>query len=122
MITFPLALQAQGSILKPDKQTEYNNNINKLAAETDYSTEDNLEAVLGRVVRGILSVLGSVFLILLFLAGNLWMRAGGNEEKIDKAKKQIKTLIIGLVLIIAAYAISFWVINALVGGSGSLIQ
>ncbi len=45
----------------------------------------------------------------MFLAGNTWMRAGGNQEKVTKAQKQIQSLIIGLILILAAYAISFWI-------------
>ncbi len=119
--TLPFLVQAQG-ILKPEKQTQYDNNLKELATNTDYSTEDSLETIIGRVVRTILTVLGSVFLILMFLAGNLWMRASGNQEKVDKAKRQIKTLIIGLALIIVAYALSFWIISALVGGTGSLVK
>ena len=118
----PIFVQAQGGILKPDKQTEFNDNIQQLASSTDYSTQDTLDAVLGRIIRTVLSVLGSVFLILMFFAGWLWMRASGNQEKVDKAKKQIKTLVIGLVSIIAAYALSSWVVRLLVSGSGSLVQ
>ena len=118
----PIFVQAQGGILKPDKQTEFNDNIQQLASSTDYSTQDTLDAVLGRIIRTVLSVLGSVFLILMFFAGWLWMRASGNQEKVDKAKKQIKTLVIGLVIIIAAYALSSWVVRLLVSGSGSLVQ
>lgn len=118
----PIFVQAQSTILKPDKQTEFNDNIQQLASSTDYSTEDTLDAVLGRIIRTVLSVLGSVFLILMFFAGWLWMRASGNQEKVDKAKKQIKTLVIGLVIIIAAYALSSWIVRILVSGSGSLVQ
>lgn len=113
---------AQNSILKPEKIDEFNQNINNLAAETDYSTEENLDVIIGRVVRTVLSVIGSVFLIFMFLAGWKWMRAGGNEEAVSKAKKQISSLVIGLVVILAAYAASYWILNALVGPSGLLAE
>ncbi len=122
MVFLPLFAQAQGGILKPDKQTDYTNNLQQLASSTDYSTEDTLEASLGRIIRTVLAVLGSVFLILMFFAGWLWMRSSGNQEKVDKAKKQIKSLVIGLILIIAAYAVSAWVVRILTSGSGALIN
>lgn len=122
LTALPLLVTAQGSLLKPGKEAEYNSNLQKLASSTDYSTEDSLEMIIGRIVRTILTVLGTVFLILMFLAGNLWMRASGNQERVDKAKKQIKSLLIGLAIIIAAYALSSWIIGALVGSSGSLVN
>jgi len=42
------------------------------------------------------------------------MTAGGNEEKIKDAKKRLQHSIIGLVVIVAAFAIATYVANILV--------
>lgn len=95
-------------LLKPSKVNEYNENINRMAGQTGYSTADTLEGMLGTVIRILLGMLGIVFVFLMFIAGQNWMRAGGNEEKITKAKNQIQSLVIGLIIVLGAYAISSW--------------
>lgn len=59
------------------------------------------------MVNGLLTLLGLIFLILLVYAGVLWATARGNEEQITKAKTIIKRAVIGLVIVLAAYGISF---------------
>lgn len=101
-------LPTSAQLLKPSKVNEYNENINNMAGQSGYSTADTLEKNLGTVIRILLSILGTVFVFLMFIAGQNWMRAGGNEEKIAKAKRQIWSLVIGLVVVLGAYAISSW--------------
>jgi hypothetical protein len=57
----------------------------------------------------------------MLVAGYKWMTAGGNEEKVKEAKSQIQHAIIGLAIIIMAYAITYFVFEALgdsMGGGG----
>ena len=65
------------------------------------------------LVYSLLSLLGVVFLGLTIYAGIMWMIAEGDEAKVEKAKKILTQSVIGLVIILAAYAISFFVINAI---------
>lgn len=102
-------INVNADLLNDDKKEEFQDNVNSIAINTGYSTNESLEDIIGNAIRVVLSVLGVVFLLLMVLAGQNWMRAGGNEEKVQKAKKQIKSLVIGLIIILAAYAISFWV-------------
>jgi len=97
----------KADLLNSEKRNEFNNNVNEIASQTGMPT-DNLEDIIGNIIRIVLASLGTVFLILMFWAGNTWMRANGNEEKISKAKNQIASLTIGLIIILAAYAISSW--------------
>ncbi len=109
LLTFifsPIFVKAD--ILNNEKKNEFNNNVNEIASQTGMPT-DNLEDIIGNIIRIVLASLGTVFLILMFLAGNTWMRANGNEEKIKKATNQINSLIIGLIIVFAAYALSSWV-------------
>ena len=51
-------------------------------------------------------VAGLAFL-LYFLMGALgWLTAGGDKQKLDNSRDRITTALIGLVLVIAAYAIT----------------
>lgn len=68
---------------------------------------------IGVAVYALLSLMGVVFLVLIIYAGITWMTAEGDEAKVEKAKKILTQAIIGLIIILAAYAISLFVINAL---------
>ena len=50
--------------------------------------------------------MGVVFLILMIYGGYLWMLARGNEQEVEKAKNIIQNALIGLVIVLAAYAIT----------------
>lgn len=69
-------------------------------------------AVLGRLVNPLLGVMGSIFLILIIIAGLIWMTAQGNEDKVAKAKKIINTSIVGLLLVTFAYVIAYFLVNS----------
>ncbi len=65
------------------------------------------------IIRIILGFLGIVAVIIILLGGFKWMTAGGNEDKVGEAKKLITAGIIGLVIIVAAFAIATFVLNSL---------
>ncbi len=75
------------------------------------SWEESLVLAIGLIIRTILSLLGVIFLILILYAGFLWMTAGGNEEQLTKAKNLLKNSAIGLAIVLAAYAITYFVIG-----------
>jgi len=115
-LIFTLILSpAQAALINTNKAQEFNNNINLLANKTDYNTEITLENRISTIIRIIVATLGVIFLVLLFWAGNNWMQAAGNEEKVKKAQASIMNLLIGLVLILTAYALS-------AGFSGLLVK
>ncbi|MDD4995087.1 MAG: pilin [Patescibacteria group bacterium] len=70
--------------------------------------------IVGNIITVLLSLLGVIFFVLLIYGGFLWMTSQGKEETVKKAKQLITDAIIGLVIILAAYAISAFVIDALV--------
>lgn len=78
------------------------------------STEANsLAGIVGTVIQAFLSLLGVIFLVLIIYAGFNWMTAQGEEEKVTKAKDTLTRAVIGLIITIAAYAISVWVLGKL---------
>jgi hypothetical protein len=72
------------------------------------------EEVIGQIIYYAITFVGVIFLALTIYAGLLWMTAGGNEEKIKKAKKLITNSVIGLVIVLSAAAITDYILTKLV--------
>lgn len=77
------------------------------------NTETSLNQIIATIIQSVLSLLGVIFLILIIYGGITWMTAEGEEAKVEKAQKIIKNAVIGLIIVIGAYAISYFVLNAL---------
>lgn len=91
------------------------------ASATGLSTVD-IRTYVSRIIRYFLGLLGIIAVSLMIYAGYLWMTSGGSAEKIDKAKKIMTNAVIGLVIIVSAYAIVEFLLRAVgalppVGGS-----
>ena len=71
------------------------------------------------IIKIVLGFLGIIFLVLILYAGFSWMTSGGNEEKISKAKKIMTAAVVGAAIVLAAYAITFFVVDALLEATGS---
>lgn len=61
------------------------------------------------VIRVMLSLVGTFFVAYAVYAGYLIMTAAGEEDKITKAKSILQQGIIGLVVVLSAYSIAFFV-------------
>jgi hypothetical protein len=68
---------------------------------------------IGQAVKMVLTLLGIVFLALMIYGGFKWMKASGRESDVAAAKKIIENAIIGLIIVIAAYAITAYVGGAM---------
>lgn len=68
--------------------------------------ETNLPTIIGGVVGAALALVGVVFFLLILYAGFNWMMAQGKEEQVTKAKDTIFAAVLGLIVILGAYAIT----------------
>lgn len=66
------------------------------------------------IINFSLSFLGVIFVVLMIYGGWLWMTDQGNEAQVEKAKKIIITAVVGVIIITSSYAISWFIINALI--------
>jgi len=73
----------------------------------------SFEGSISTIIIGVLSLAGTIFLVLTVYAGILWMTASGNEEKVTKAKDIVTQAIIGLAITLGAYAITAFVTGRL---------
>lgn len=71
------------------------------------------------VVQVMLGFLGVIAVVLILFGGFKWMTAMGNEDKVDEAKKLISYGVVGLLIVLAAFAVSVFVLNALLGSTGA---
>jgi hypothetical protein len=77
-----------------------------------FSTQ-TIPNVIGDVVGVILSLVGVAFFLLALYAGFIWMSARGNSERVDKAKDILEAAVIGLIIIVGAYALTKFVFERL---------
>ena len=96
-----------------DKAMQNLNSAVGTNAKVKTGLSDDLAGTVGTVVKGILGLTGTIFLLLTVYAGILWMTAQGSEEQIQKATDIIKTCTIGLVITLSAYSITYFVTNRL---------
>lgn len=80
--------------------------------------EEDPRIVIAGIINVILGFLGILAVIIILLGGFKWMTAGGNEEKVEEAKKLIISGAIGLVIIISAWAIATFIIDAIYSAAG----
>ncbi len=84
------------------------------AGQAGYDLEKiNALKIVSTVLNMMLSFIGVIFLISMIYGGFLWMTARGNDEQVNKAKNIMTTAVIGIVIIVLAYAISWFVLNRL---------
>lgn len=72
----------------------------------------------GKLIGIVLTVIGAFFLILLIYGGYKWMMARGAPEEAKKAKDIITDAVIGLIIILAAYLISTFIVGKLTEAVG----
>lgn len=80
----------------------------------------DIRLIIARIIRAALGLLGIILVVLIMYAGYLWMTAGGNEEQISKSKAMLKNAVVGLAIILSAYAIVWFIFRMLgvEGGAG----
>ena len=83
---------------------------------TGLPTQD-LRIVIANIIRTAMGLLGIIAVLIVLFGGFKWMTAGGSDEKVGEAKKIITSGIIGLIIIITAYAISSFVITSLISAA-----
>jgi hypothetical protein len=88
-------------------------NAGNVGSATGLGTRD-VRTTIASIINVALSLLGIIVLVIIIYGGFLWMTAGGNEDRVGEAKKWIFGGIIGLVIILSAYAIAQFVISNLV--------
>ena len=84
------------------------------ASEAGYNAPKGIPTMVGDTIEVLLGMIGIIFLILLLYAGFLYLTAGGEGDKVKKAKQLISNAVIGIVIVVAAYALTRFVVALLI--------
>ncbi len=91
-------------------QAAENYGLDKAGTEAGLkSAGTSVPQLVGNFLGTILGFTGTIFFVLVVWAGLLWMTAAGNDEQIGKAKKILAAAIVGLIIVLSAYAITRFV-------------
>lgn len=74
------------------------------------------------IISAIFGLLGIIFLFITLYAGYLWMTAMGDSKKVTRAKDMLSQGVIGLIIIVLSYGISYMVVGTIgfAGGFGGI--
>ncbi|MBP6942464.1 MAG: hypothetical protein KBB55_00260 [Candidatus Buchananbacteria bacterium] len=109
-LTLALAFAAPVAFAQNDDPFGVNNASfeNTLQGSSDNA---DLMGLITKIMQWIFSFLGIVAVLVILYGGFKWMTAGGDDGKVSEAKKLIVNGIIGLIIILSAYAIATFVFN-----------
>src|SRR3989339_632512 len=85
---------------------DYANNLDLQAAN-----ESDPKQMAVDIVKYLMTFLGIIAVGVILLGGFKWMTAAGNEDKVAEAKKLIIAGVIGLIIILCAFAIVTFVVG-----------
>jgi len=112
VITFlTIAQLVNAQIIDPGK-TQIENLTTNMQAAAGYNPI-SIGFVMMNLIGAVLGFLGVIFIVLIIMSGFKWMTAGGNEENVKEAQARIKNALIGLIIVLASYAITYTVFSQL---------
>ncbi len=101
----------------PSGQLEASDMLSQDFGDSTGLGQGELESTIGALIRVALSLLGVIAVVIILWGGFSWMTAGGEEAKIQDAKNLIIGGIVGLAIILSAYAIATFVLSSLIGAT-----
>lgn len=73
-----------------------------------------IENIFTMIVGFLTIVAGLAFLIYFLVGGLQWLTGGGDKGKVDAAKTQMTNGVIGMIVVVASYAI-VWIVGRVLG-------
>jgi cytochrome bd-type quinol oxidase subunit 2 len=70
----------------------------------------SIDPIIGQLILFFTSLLGVIFLLLTIYGGITWMLSRGEEKKIKSAQDTIQAAVIGLIIVVAAYMITYFIL------------
>jgi hypothetical protein len=110
-LAFPALVFAQSDTLNTNDL-----GVNAIQSSIKLGSGD-IRQTAARIINVALGFLGIIAVVIVLLGGFKYMIAGGNEEKTGEARKLIVSGIIGLAIILSAWAITSFVISRLVSAT-----
>jgi len=129
LLVSPIRVEAADSV---DAEKIFQDSLSGAGKEIGYdvATEKNkintrtrIADIIGTVIAAIVSFIGLIFFVLIFMGALDIIGAGGNDEDVLKGKKKIKNGAIGILLIFAAYVFAELLLKLIFGaGQGPIFK
>ena len=92
-------------------QTTWGNEAGNIQRQVALGNDDP-RSIAANIINIILGFLGILAVVLILFGGFKWMTAAGNEDKVAEAKKLLVAGVVGLIIILAAYALAAFILDA----------
>lgn len=77
--------------------------------------DTDISVLLGKIIKSVLGIIGSLALVMFIYGGATWMLSGGNQEQVTKGKNILIWAAAGIVIIFTAYALVRFVLTTVTG-------
>jgi hypothetical protein len=74
------------------------------------------QLIIGNLIRAVLTIIGSITLLMFIYGGVIWITSMGNDKLVQKGKQILVWTVIGLAVIAGAYTLTNAVITGLTTG------
>lgn len=97
----------------PEAQTlnEAMKKIDKIPEIVKLGDSETPSDFLGKMLKAVLGIIGTAALVIIVYSGIMWMVAGGNDQRISKARNSLIMAALGLFVVFASYTIVKYVIK-----------
>lgn len=119
IISAPLLVKADTKTLDLWGKTDTGEKVNDVFKNETGLAEKDPRQMIAQIINIALGFLGLIAVVLILIGGFKWMTAGGNEDQVGEAKKWMYSGVVGLLIILASYALANFVINRLVDVTGN---
>ncbi|MBU0619473.1 MAG: hypothetical protein V1768_00575 [Patescibacteria group bacterium] len=113
LIIIVFIFSANSILVKADYNFQENSGLNKTGNNTGHKTiilsNKSPAEIAGLAIKIFIALLGIIFLGLMIYGGYIWMTARGNDQDVEKAKNTIVSATIGLIIVLAAYAVTAYI-------------
>lgn len=94
--------------------TPVDTGIEDTARSAGLKPEVKIEQYAGIIIKGLFGILGLLFMGIIVYAGILWMVSRGESTETKKAREILLYAILGLAVVLIAYALTQFVVDKLV--------
>lgn len=99
--------------LEVDAASSFQQGLENTGRQVEGLAPDPPEVIAANVVQALLTLVGVIFVALLIYGGFLYMTSRGEDDKIKKSKKTLVAAVIGIIIIMTGYSITFFVTSTL---------
>lgn len=114
LLALPLLAFADGSVTNGLQ----NSGLLSIFGTGGLNSSQSLSDLIVRVIDLLLTFAGVVAIVFVVIGGYQYIASGGNEEAAEKGKKTLINAIIGIVVVVLAYAIINVLVNLVGSNSG----